>query len=359
MSSHSEFVDRIYEAALLPEHWPTILDELASVAGGLGTILFAASGKQTQWISSTSTQHIMTRFVSEGWIAKNTRAARLLNHSTPEFITDLDVFTREELDRDDVYTKALRPMGVGWGAATAIAVPSGDLLVFSIEREFAKGPVERERLPRLNHARPHLARAALLASRLVFERAKAFVGSLEVVGLPAAVAGGHGRLIALNNPFAELQPQIRIGAGDNLILTDSDAQAMFADIMKHIERPGTGGGSIPLKASGGKSLAVLHVLPLRREARDIFNSARALLLVNSIDRRAVPSAEVLQGLFDLTPGEVRVARQIADGNGIDAAADALGLHRETVRTHIKSLLAKTGRRNQAGLVSVLGSVAKF
>jgi len=41
--------------------------------------------------------------------------------------------------------------------------------------------------------------------------------------------------------------------------------------------------------------------------RDIFTQATALLVVTPVDRAAVPTAEVLQGLFDLTPAEARGA----------------------------------------------------
>ena len=57
---------------------------------------------------------------------------------------------------------------------------------------------------------------------------------------------------------------------------------------------------------------------------DIFTQATALLVVTPVDRAAVPTAEVLQGLFDLTPAEARVARGIGQAEAIDALADATG-----------------------------------
>ena len=69
----------------------------------------------------------------------------------------------------------------------------------------------------------------------------------------------------------------------------------------------------------------------------------------------VPTAEVLQGLFDLTPAEARVARAIAERRTVEAIAGMLGVSRETVRTQLKSVLAKTGMARQADLAALLAA----
>lgn len=348
-----DIVDSIYEAALIPEKWPDILDRLATMAGGVGTILFGASGGTTRWISSPATQSVMERFIAEGWMSRNTRAARLLGCNHAGFITDLDVYTLDELDRDAVYTDALRPVGLGWGAATAIPTPNDDLLVFSIERAFAKGPVENERIAPLNAIRPHLARSALLSCRLVFERAKLVVDTLEKIGLPAAVVTSTGKTVAHNPLLASMAPQLRIGAHDKFQIADASAHRLFQQSVATIEDLLHGGASLPLPAVDPNPPAILHLLPLRGDARDVFSRAHGLVLVNVVDTKSSPSAEVLQGLFDLTPAEARVARIIAEGLCIDDVSSQLQLSRETVRTQLKSVFAKTGRRSQPALVALL------
>jgi DNA-binding CsgD family transcriptional regulator len=58
-------------------------------------------------------------------------------------------------------------------------------------------------------------------------------------------------------------------------------------------------------------------------------------------------------LFDLTPAEARVARGISEAQTVDTVADALGVSRETVRTQLKAVLAKTGVAKQTELVNLL------
>jgi hypothetical protein len=58
----------------------------------------------------------------------------------------------------------------------------------------------------------------------------------------------------------------------------------------------------------------------------------------------MPDSVVLQGLFNLTPAEARVARGVAQRLTVDRIAGGLGRSQETVRTQLKAVLAKPARR---------------
>jgi DNA-binding CsgD family transcriptional regulator len=82
-----------------------------------------------------------------------------------------------------------------------------------------------------------------------------------------------------------------------------------------------------------------------------------VLIVTPVDRAAVPGAEVLQGLFDLTPAEAKLAAQIGKAKSPREAARALGITEGTARVTLKQVLSKTGLRRQAELVSLLSGMA--
>ena len=60
----------------------------------------------------------------------------------------------------------------------------------------------------------------------------------------------------------------------------------------------------------------------------------------------------LRAAFGLTPAEARLAGLIADGIGVDEAAAKLGTARETVRSQLKAVFAKTGTRSQVSLAAL-------
>ena len=64
-------------------------------------------------------------------------------------------------------------------------------------------------------------------------------------------------------------------------------------------------------------------------------------------------AGLLATMFDLTGAELRVALLLAQGLSSDDMASRLGVQSNTVRGHIKQLLAKTQTRRQVQLVALL------
>jgi DNA-binding CsgD family transcriptional regulator len=348
-------IDRIYEAAVLPELWPAVLDDLSVVGKGAWAVLFSLTPDHWHWVATEEGTRVATLYIAEGWPQRCDRMDRLLSRRHAGFLGDLDVYTREEMDREPVFTEFHRPRGLGWGTATAIPVPTGEMLVFDIERRFETGPVELQTVARLDSLRPHLARAGLLSARLAFERAKAAAMALDLIGLPAAVIGRNARIVTANPRLEAMMPSVVIDRRERVALTDHHADMLLADALAKMRQPESGEDvrSFPIPPREERPPIVAHVVPVRRQARDVFAAASAILVLTPVVPAEVPTAEVIQGLFDLTPAEARVARGIAEQKTVVAIADALGVARETVRSQLKSVLAKTGTGRQAELAALL------
>lgn len=78
-------------------------------------------------------------------------------------------------------------------------------------------------------------------------------------------------------------------------------------------------------------------------------SARHLLtvIVADADARTTIDPVILRSLYDLTPAEARVAALLAAGQTPAQIARALAISMNTVRTHVRRVLAKTGSSRQA------------
>ena len=350
-------IDEIYEAAVVPEQWPRVLDRLARIADGVGGILM--TGDMTKWVASPNAVEIVQNYLDQGWHSRTQRTERLFRRGVqhPGFIGDLDVFSEEELEEEAVYAEFFRPSGWGWGAGTIIAAPSGDLIAFDVERPYQRGPFEREAVDRLDRLRPHLARAALLSGRLALERMRSAAEALEVIGLGAAVFNAGRRPLAINRIFEGLLGSLFRIRANRIAALNSSADVLLNEAFQSVgmrENRETV-RSIPLPASEDQPPTILHVIPIRGAAHDIFSGAAGLLVVTPLVSANAPSAELLQGLFDLTPAEARVARAIAQRQTVSDIAEALDLSRETVRTQLKSVLSKTGQSRQLDLAVMLTS----
>src|SRR5690349_553160 len=94
-------VDEIYEAAVLPERWPRVLDGLAQIADAEGTLLFSVAPGEPSWICSDAIRESILQWISSPHYPNNPRGARLVPINEPRFLTDFDAFTPEELEKED------------------------------------------------------------------------------------------------------------------------------------------------------------------------------------------------------------------------------------------------------------------
>jgi DNA-binding CsgD family transcriptional regulator len=355
-----DLIDRIYESSFVPELWPSILDALSNIAGARGGVLFAAHSKVLNWTASANLTETFKVYVEDGWLRRCTRRACWLAHTHPGFLVEHDVWKQEELESNPIYRDFLMPRGLGWSAGMALPMPTGDNIVFSLERDFAKGPVEREQIGILDRLRPHLARSALVAARLRLEHARGAADTLALIGLPAVVLDQDGAVMWANRLAESLPDFVHWRANNRMAFVDSAANALLCEA---IRGPAAGAGternvqSFPVRNADGTSTRVAHVLPVRGTARDIFERCRTVVVLTPVTLSQAPPVELVRSLFDLTPAEARVARSLSAGETLDDIAETGGVSRNTVRTQLRGVMEKTGCTRQAELVSLLANLS--
>ncbi len=182
----------------------------------------------------------------------------------------------------------------------------------------------------------------MVAARLGLEQARAMANALAGAGFPAAVLASGHRVLAANALMEDLAARIAIGARDRLVVADPRANRLF---QRELERAALGiqpvvrSIPVPANAAGAPAL-VLHLVPIKRAAHDLFQSGELILIVTPVASGGGPSTEVIKGLFDLTAAEARVARRLLEGAAAAEIAAEAGTSLNTIRFHIKSLLAK-------------------
>lgn len=352
--------DLIYEAALVPELWPALLQHLADLAGSEGAVAFCAGEDRIGWVASPTLDHATREFVRDGWVSRNSRIAAGFSKGlvgARTFMTEADLFGAEGPDQDPLYTEFFRPRGLGASAGVTTLLPHGDVVVVSIERDERRGPVPQDAVAVLNGLVSHLKRAAMIAGRLQFERLASAVSMLSGLGFPSAAVDARGRVLVMPEAAGEPGAVWSVVAGDRLLLADKRAQvqldlALAAATADDVTR------SIPLRASGqAHTCAVLQVVPVRRHARDLFGRASAVVIATTPRQGLLPAAPIIQALFDLTPAEVGVVIDLGTGAAPKAIARRTGRSVETVRNQIKSVLRKTGCARSSDLVRLIGDIA--
>jgi DNA-binding CsgD family transcriptional regulator len=354
-----KLVDAIYEAAVAGDRWANVLGEIVALCKGRGATFFSFRPDQARWIASPGFEEVMGRYFEEGWDRKSSRGARLVAANHPGFVTDLDLYKRSELADDPLYREFLRPNGGGWGVGTVIEPQTDDTMIFHVELRGEDGPAGRSLVKRLDRLRPHLARASLLSTRIGLDRARAAAEVLSIVGLPAGVLRADGRPLALNDlvkPY--LDHSVLVGR-TRLALSDKAADRLLDQVLSapSLSSAAPIVTSIPIRATERQTASIFHMMPITGLARDIFTGAKWIFVMARLGSRSLPSADILRGLFDLTPAEARVVRLICRGATTDSIAKETGTARDTVRKLLNASLAKTGTHRQAELVALLASAS--
>jgi DNA-binding CsgD family transcriptional regulator len=359
MPDYESLVDQIYEAATNPDLWPQVMHDLGgAVDGAGGIILTRRSDSWLGWRVSLALEPGADAYLT-GAAAKSKATARLLGLNRAGFVADQEIFSDEEYFSDPMIVHWGAPAGLHHAAATAIHVPTGDFVVVQVNRRIGEPHFDRADIARLDAFRPHLARAGLLAARWRLERLRAAAEALAMIGLPAAILDARGKVIAANGLIEELRSHLVWRPKDRIALIDPGANELLRCAIAEVADPAAASvRSFPAKGTADNP-AVVHLVPATGEARDLFEGGFGVLVVTPLAAPSAPDLALIQGLFDLTAAEARVASGVTEGLTLDQIAERHGVALGTVRTQIKSVFAKTGSSRQSQLAALLAAQPKI
>lgn len=349
-------VDSIYEAAVVADEWPSVLHRLAVSVEAGGAALITATGDQYGgWRLSPGLGQAANTYLRSDAPQRSLTLPRLLGANWAGFLTDQDLFgSDDEYGADPLVTEWAGPCGFYRGVGTAIHVPNGDVAIVQIHRRTGQAAFGAEDVRRLNALRPHLARASVLTVRWREQRLRSATQALELLGLPATVLDSAGRVLAANGLIEAMSGHLVWGARNRLALVDVAAGKALDGVLARATaglNAGSGTGSFAASDLDGSDPVVIHAIPVEGQARDLFGSALTLLVVTRLGAARAPGPILIQGLFDLTAAEARVAAGLIDGRSVSDLASQNGVGVETIRTQVKSILGKTGVQRQAEFVA--------
>ena len=112
---------------------------------------------------------------------------------------------------------------------------------------------------------------------------------------------------------------------------------------------------VSLRIAGGPCRAsvirLTDTMSLGLKMQPLLSSEPCCLVIIREDEPDIPT--VVARHFGLTKREERLIRHLAQGHSLKDIADLMGIARETVRTHLKSIFSKTGTSRQAELAIML------
>jgi DNA-binding CsgD family transcriptional regulator len=354
-------LEACYDAILAPTRWPSALQSMAESFGAASCTLYEHDRENSPAPVPMSVEHeaFSARWARNQAYAPDPHVGPYLQKTT-SFIragwtsaVEHDLSTEEERCTIPFYQETARPEKREWFAASFFLVDGGDwcLPIFR-----GDDPFTREDATRLAWVGPYLGKIVGLAQKFAAFDAASKLSALERVSSAAVVMDATGRATQMNLPAQNL-----LGADFNLVrgrpaANDPASNRRLQELLSfalHAER-GSAQAFAPVVVDRDEAPWLLvEAMPVTAFGSDFFSPGRVILLLTDLRAPLCPEATQLCAAFGLTVAEAKLAAKLASGSGIDAAASSLGVSRETARSQLKAVFAKTNTRRQAELAGLL------
>jgi len=191
---------------------------------------------------------------------------------------------------------------------------------------------------------------------------EALVALLNVLPMGVILLDAQGEVLDVNDRAAAL---LRAGdglgiEGRRLRAANHAATGALRRMITRVTMAGShetdeSGNVLLLRRPSGQHRLEMLVVAIDPNAGHLFapSPPAAVAFVGDPERGPALQEETLRKCYELTHVEALIAIDLAHGATVGEIADRLGVQANTVRWHVKQILAKTGTRRQAELVRLL------
>lgn len=351
-------IELVYGAAADMQAWPAALLAVADAVGAHAASLEIADpeNRTRPFVVAPRTDPEWIQAYEDRWAATNFVRERGLEFPAGVVYRFEDLIHRSDFELTPIYNEFFEPQRLNFALFTNAAKERDAVAGVGFYRARRHGGGfgrDNERL--LKALAPHLQRAVTLNVRLArveMERDSA-AEMLHRLSDGILLVDARSRIL-----FANLAAEALLKEGTGLLVQDGRLAARASSdtaLLRSLISGGTHAGpsgTLALVCRGGRRLSVM-VLPLHIETSWLTLPPAAIVLVKDPAASEMPSPEQIQRLFDLTPAQAALAREILNGNGIKTAAQRLQISRSTARTHLLAVFQKTGTNRQAELVRLI------
>ncbi len=345
--------------------WRAVLESLAGALGCHYAAVVATTPDRTapRSVAAVGISAEDHREFLRTWHKDNVYGARRPASREGAIVLGRDVVPPAEQVRSAMYQSYLAPRELQELVRLDVLHDWDRSLSITFARRWSQGAFTAEELGFAQAAMPHLRRGARVQARLEESTAvaRSALDALEVVQSPVILLDGQGRVLHASAAATRL-----LDAGDGLSVAGrgvlrAATPALSARLAELLDRAGGRSGesgALRLARPSGKPDLTLIAIPLRPDSTA--SGARhpsILLQLTDPLARVTPEPALLIEAFGLTTAEAALTTALMRGLSVAEVAAKSGRSVATVRTHLASVLAKTGTARQSELVRLLARLA--
>lgn len=363
-----DLIDKLYDAALVPDSLPHVLDEVAYRFGGRGMTVLDISAPMPLLAITPALQEHLQDYLSH-WHERDVFVEWGRKRGIgPGVYVDHDHFDAGFRARNDFYQDFLRPLGTDGMFSAMTGSATGRRMIFSVQRRIGTGAASAPVRRQFGLVARHLSRATTIAERLgaATSVAAALASRLDRFDCAVAAVDRSGRVVLSNQRFGDLQSHgVRIQGGRIVLgwpAQQRSYEQMLADAFARPPRAPRP-AMLTVRPTSGLLPLLVRVVPVSpmsmEQAFGSVPGAAALVMALDPTHPSYPVATDALVALGLTPSQARVAVLVGSGLTPRAAAERLAVTEATVRTTIKHLYARLGLSRQSDLTVLVSRAIGF
>jgi DNA-binding CsgD family transcriptional regulator/PAS domain-containing protein len=363
----SELVGLIYEGPLQEVPWRAFLVRCQEVFNASVTNLILRS-RTTPGLGS---MHVVGG-IPENIATYNERTYALdpfINLPEGEVVTLHEFVDKEAWLASDFYRLIMEPSDLYDVMGADFHIPHEVEVRFRICRAKASRSFNAGDRALCRALLPHIRRAVQLHVRLhkIESERAVYAGAIDQMKVGAIILDETGRVLSVNQRARDLlEAKDGVSLRDDALMlaTRQQTRELQERVARVIANHQAGAAAVVeamrVPRSGGREFGlVMRPVPANLWAEAEAVPAVVIFLSDPLEQAEAP-VQVIKQLFGFTPAEAALALLMANGLTLDEAAEEMGVSRNTVRTHLRAVFAKTGVTRQPMLVSlILKSVASL
>lgn len=364
-SSIDTLIDQAYEAALVPEYWHDFVAGLARSLNGKSALLRVLNLDGARQVLSSYHYNLdesLQQSYIDGFVAQDPYLEALRALPSGCMVRNDNLIDLHKHQHTAFYQYYMRPLDNHFMIGGFVERSDRDLhTILGVHRHSGSEHFSDMELEIVQALAPHVKRAVRMGRNLGLAhlRASSAEQALEALNIASFLLAENGRLLHANAAGQQLlqaERVLRVQAG-RLVPACHQDQSGFARIIEQVSHGVSScrSAALRLRAKPGDNTHLIATVMPAPTTLPAYPGTRpsAAVYVADLDDLGLLRPETLTQLYGLTSAEARLAVGLARGAELSELSSTWHVSRETLRTQLKAVFAKTGVRRQSELVRLL------